>query len=112
MDNTRSTPLVNQAQSDWAGHWRIVVAWSKTARSGWRNWVRTSEEVPEKGASEMAIKIILGTSDQSKLIRDLLRLHGVFSLSEPSANPALFDLPIASPATPNTRRNGFTPFVS
>ncbi len=73
--------------------------------------MRTSEEVPGKGDSVVAIKIILGTPDQSKLIRDPLRRHAVFSFQESSANTGFFDLTIASRATPSTLGNTTMPIV-
>jgi len=50
----------------------------------------------------MAIKIIFGTRHQSKLNRDPLRRHAVFSRKESSANPWTFDLFIALLVTPCT----------
>ena len=78
--------------------------------SGWRNWVRTSEEAPDKGDSGMAIKIILGTLRQSKLIRDsLFAIHRAatpsFGTKSHPRTLGLLDLAIASHATPNTLGN-------
>lgn len=63
--------------------------------------VRISEKVPGKEDSVVAIKMVFGTRDQSKPIRDLLRRHGVFSRKESSANLGLCGLTSA----PSPRRS-------
>lgn len=74
--------------------------------------VRISEKVPGKEDSVVAIKMVFGTRDQSKPIRDLLRRHGVFSRKESSANLGLCGLTSAPLATPVTQCSGFTSLVS
>jgi len=102
--STSPNPIPQDSSESW---WRGDTPRAGVPEIGVRNWLRTSEEVPDKGDSRMAIKIIFchPSPEQaySQHIAPPRRLsaQGVKS----PANPSQCDLAIATPAPTNPLHN-------